>query len=109
MLLVQETIDKYGYDPNGLTNGSHKLVLFSCDKCGLIQENRLRYVQEFCKECKIQATIDKNYKPKVLGIKKLEILPQMMVQETFNKFGYYPEDLSYGSHRNSGYKNQGIN
>lgn len=101
MLLVQETIDKYGYDPQNLASSSHKLVIFDCIRCGKQVEMRIRYYRDnyLCSECKKITTKEKNYKPKVLGLVQFNPPTCVLRQATYDRFGYYPEDLSSGSAR----------
>jgi 5-methylcytosine-specific restriction endonuclease McrA len=101
MLLIDKTKEKYGYDPTTLTPSSHKIVIFDCNKCHKEIELRIRYYREdyLCSDCKKETTKENNYKPKVLGLIKFNPPSIVLWQETFDKFGYYPEDLSNGSSR----------
>lgn len=59
MLLVDKTIEEFGYDPTTLSKGSDKIVLFTCDYCGeeVNQKNRIRnnahksLPKDACKPC----------------------------------------------------------
>lgn len=59
MLLINETIERFGYDPSKLTHGSVKKILVQCDYCGSTKEmkNQTRtesmknYPKDACKAC----------------------------------------------------------
>ena len=108
MLLIKETIDKYGYDPTTLTKGSHKNILFSCPQCGEINEIRIRYFtgdDYKCKRC--TGNTGQTKKEKIEYWKKTTnefnnentLLPNILNQETYDKYGYYAHEVKQGSHR----------
>jgi 5-methylcytosine-specific restriction endonuclease McrA len=116
MLLIQETIDKYGYDPTTLTKGSHKKVIFECPKCKQIDEIRVRYFtgdDYICKYC--TGNTGKAKKEKIDWWKKrtndfnnIEVFkekyPNVLIQETYDKYGYFPHEIGIGSHKPVLYK-----
>lgn len=59
MLLINETIEKFGYNPSELSKGSDKLVIVKCDYCDTTKEikNNARssslknYPKDACKKC----------------------------------------------------------
>lgn len=69
MLLTQETIEKFGYNPSSLGPYSRKKVLVRCDYCNNIQDKTYQhYVQgrtastiqkDACNKCKVQKSHDK--------------------------------------------------
>jgi hypothetical protein len=99
MLLIKKTVEKYGYNPTELSKSSHKVVIFDCIRCHKEVELRIRYYSEnyACNDCRKEITKEKNYKPKKLGLIKYDAPEFVLRQETYNKFGYYPEELSFGS------------
>ena len=56
-ILIQETIDKYGYDPNGLKPKSHSNVVVRCQLCGHIKELQKCYVKAVSAESTISGII----------------------------------------------------
>ncbi len=99
-MLVEETIKRYGYDPRTLSRGSHKEVLYRCGLCEEIRSIRIRYYKEnmICKPCPKRAY--KQDKEPVIKWKAKEkrdpatLHPQIDREETFKRFGYYPEELT---------------
>lgn len=51
MVLVKETIERFGYDPSSLTKASKKLVIRRCDDCGVTDERRMQAVRALCRSC----------------------------------------------------------
>ena len=51
MLLVQETIDRFGYDPRQLKQGSNKRIVATCDQCGKLRIVEFRWLNGHCPDC----------------------------------------------------------
>ena len=50
-ILVQETIDEFGYDPRTLSEYSSKRVLCKCVGCGTVRIAKKQSVREYCVKC----------------------------------------------------------
>lgn len=124
MILEEETYRKFGYWPKELTKGSHKKVIAKCDTCGKIRESEYKAYRQLCFLCSVnteeyrknrsesnkgkslseetKAKISqslKNIKPQLTDrdIKFNKQMTQMLEQETYNRFGYYPSELKFKS------------
>lgn len=53
MILVEETISRFGYSPDDLLPQSHKLMVVQCPECGEIREVMKQYYRNraLCKTC----------------------------------------------------------
>ena len=71
MILLKETIQKFGYSPNKLSKNSHKLVIWKCDECNSIGIRVFRDCRDICHKCYTQKhlgrIITKNYCCKTCG------------------------------------------
>lgn len=65
IVLNEETKRRFGYYPDELSNGSHKLVVCLCPICKKIYEVQKRFVSDGkpCKTCKNRIVISKNRNP----------------------------------------------
>lgn len=63
MILIQETLDEFGYTPDSLTAGSKKWIKLSCDYCGGIfnsyPQRRNKAHSKFPKDCCKKCTLKK--------------------------------------------------
>jgi hypothetical protein len=61
MILIQQTIDKFGYNPAILMNNSSKVVVVACDICTAIKERRIcdvaRKPKFVCRECSLKQAV----------------------------------------------------
>lgn len=52
MILIQETFKIFEYYPKDLSIKSHKLVMWKCNKCGLVGKRTFRDCRDFCVNCR---------------------------------------------------------
>ena len=88
MILEDETFNEFDYYAYDLKSQSNKRVIAKCDVCGIIREVTKSAYRGLCPSC---AQI------KPIGTYPIEI--GMLETETYDKFGYYPSQLSLGSNR----------
>lgn len=54
MLLINETILKYGYNPENLAINSKKIVIVQCNDCGKIRETSKKGAGIYCISCSLK-------------------------------------------------------
>lgn len=69
MLLIEETVAKFGYSPVVLSKGSHRRVLRKCDRCGRIDEVEFRQITSYCLNCSL--SINNNREATSKRLKKM--------------------------------------
>lgn len=97
MILEQETLDKYGYKPGELSKGSHKIVIVSCDFCGLVfNKQKRRVVSErssciqkakiACKKCKCLKSVESSFIK--YGCHSINSVKDKIEEYNIKKYGY---------------------
>ena len=94
MILEQETHKKFGYYSIQLKPKSNKKILVQCDECGIIREIQFNQYRDLCQSCAMKQRIGSHIKSK--GSYPIE--EGMLEEETYEKFGYYPNQLKVKSH-----------
>lgn len=98
MILVEETIRRFGYDPTPIIArgaDSLKRIVRKCANCGKIQDSYIRHRDSLCNACK-----PKRVKIHVRSSQAPTFEPsEILVEETIARFGYDPRILPSESSR----------
>lgn len=102
MLLKEKTKQKFGYDIEELEKHSGLFVYWKCDQCGhegtLVYSYYLKNKKGDKKGERCQKCLHKHRKGRyVIDLDRnshLELPPEVLFQETLDKYGYDPRDLS---------------
>jgi very-short-patch-repair endonuclease len=103
MLLIKETIDKYGHDPRDLSKGSDKKVIVQCDYCEKTKEmknnarsNSLKsYPKDACKNCggkKRKEALMEKY-----GVETTQALPDVKAKTKATNLKKFGHESFFGS------------
>lgn len=103
MLMIEETKEKFGYDPSTLSKGSVKKIIVQCDYCGTVREmkNQTRneglksYPKDACKKCvgkKTKESLMEKY-----GVTTTQALPEVQAKTRATNLEKFGNEHFFGS------------